>query len=133
MLTTDDGQSAVLAGIITLGAAGVVGSDVQLSPTPPVWNPFIFPTSFNPAVEPGSTAAAVVSQPFGGQIESADTCDLTTLDINFSGATYSCAQQRAFGKCNSTFLNRPVKQQDLTLENYDPRLGYCHRTCQDLR
>ena len=133
LFTTDDGQTATLTAIINDGSSGYIESNVQIMSNPPVWNSFVFPTSFNPPVQPGSTADSVISQPFGAMTQSEDTCDFTTLDINFSGAQYSCAEQRAFGKCNSTFLNRPVKQQDLTVEGYPPALNYCHRTCQDQR
>lgn len=131
-ITTDDGQTAVLLGIITPGASGIVESNVQLSTTPIQWTPTVIQTSYNPSVQPGSTSTSVVSQSFGAGVESA-TCDYSTIDLNFAFATYSCAQQKAFGKCNSTFLNRTVKQQDLTLESYDPTLGYCHATCKGER
>lgn len=131
-ITTDDGQSIILQSVITAGATGIVDSGVQLSTTPSQWDPSIQTTTFNPAVQPGSTSTAVISVPFGTKVESA-SCDFTTLDVNFAGATYSCAQQKAFGKCNSTFLNRPIKQQDLTVEGMDPGLHYCHSTCANER
>lgn len=130
LVTTDDGQSAVLAGIVTDGASGVVESGVQLATDPPAWSPLVLPTVFNPAVEPGSTAAAVVSRAFGAAAQAAECCDSASCyDINFGFATFSCAQQRAFGKCNETFLTRPIKQQDATLEGIDINQGYCSRTC----
>lgn len=131
-ISTDDGQSAILPGVVTAGANGLIDSGIQLSTTPLQWDSTIQTTMFNPAVEPGSTSASVVSIPFGAKVESA-TCDFTTLDVNFAEATYSCAQQKAFGKCNSTFLNRPIKQQDLTVEGMDPGLHYCHATCASER
>lgn len=129
-ITTDDGQTAVLEGIITDGASGVLESSVQLSSTPSAWAPTVFQTDFNPAVVPGSTSAAVVSQVFGAQVESEECCDSSSCyDINFAFSEFSCAQQKAFGHCNATFLTQPVKQQDATLEGLDIRQGYCSRTC----
>lgn len=132
-ISTDDGQTAVIPAVVTSGATGYLATGVQLSSNPAVWTT-VSTTTFNPQVEPGSTSDQVISEALGpGASVESESCDFTTLDINFSQSVYSCQQQRDFGKCNSTFLNRPVKLQDLTLENYDPALGYCHNTCKDLR
>ena len=130
LVTTDDGQTAVLTGIVSAGAQGVVRSGVQLSAVPPTWDPLVLPTAFNPAVEPGSAATSVVSQAFGAAAQSDVCCDAASCyDINFGGATYTCRQQLAFGQCNATFLTRPIKQQDATLEGINIEQGYCSRTC----
>ena len=129
-ITTDDGQSIVLPGIITSGASGVVESGVQLSTTPTKWQTSVLQTSFNPGVQPGSTSSSVVSQAFNAAVESDQCCDSAgCYDINFAFSEFSCAQQKAFGHCNSTFLRRPIKQQDLTLEGLDPNIGYCSKSC----
>lgn len=129
-VTTDDGQSAVLPGIVTTGAQGVVRSGVQLSAVPQTWDPAILPTLFNPAVEAGSTSAAVVSQPFGAAAQAAVCCDSASCyDINFAYNVYSCAQQKAFGHCNETYMTQPVKLSDATLEGVNRAQGYCSKTC----
>lgn len=129
-VATDDGQSAVLTGVITAGASGVVDSNVQLSSNPASWATVVYQTDYNPAVQPGSTAASVVSRPLGPgtQVESQECCD-ACFDVNFSGAVYSCADQKRFGHCNATYLSQPVKLQDATVEGLDRSQGYCSRTC----
>lgn len=129
-ISTDDGQTAVLEGIITDGASGYLTSNVQLSSTPPAWQPTVYVTDFNPTVQPGSTSTAVISQPLGSgaQVQSGQCCD-QCFDINFAFSTFSCQQQKAFGHCNATYLTRPVKQQDATLEGLDINQGYCSKTC----
>ena len=107
-VTTDDGQSATLVGIVTAGAAGVVDSDVQLSTTPTTWDPSVLPTAYNPDVEPGSTAASVASVAFGAAAQSSECCDSAgCYDINFSGALYTCAQQKAFGQVRPALPDSP--------------------------
>ena len=127
-VTTDDGQTALLEAVITEGAAGIIDTNAQVSTTPSIWQPTVFQTNHNPAVEAGSTSTAVVSQSFGARVE-ADVCCDRCFDINFAFAEFTCAQQKAFGKCNETFLTRPVKQQDATLESLDPLIGYCALSC----
>jgi len=128
-ITTDDGQTATIIGKVTAGATGIIDTGAQTSTTPAKWDqaPTI-PSNFNPNVEPGSTTPSVTSVTFGAATESAVCCEACP-NINFSGYIYSCAQQKAFGMCNSTFLNRPIKQQDATLEGLNINIGYCSRSC----
>ncbi|KAK9824717.1 hypothetical protein WJX74_000925 [Apatococcus lobatus] len=133
IVSTDDSQQLIFFGAVTVGQTGYVQTASQFISTPTAW-----PTApaFNNdvAVASYSTAVTVTSGTLISNATAATesycppTCD-TCLDINFALHNYTCAQQKAFGKCNDNFLTQPLHPLDATAEGVNITAGYCARTC----